>query len=121
MKQKLNRSSRPNSQNMKSKAEAEQRRRQKASSSSCLPIHMELVFLNINTLKFSSSTNVGERAKNLTKGGNIEEFADPKLEGKFSTLVFKLALSSIGLKQQRPSMELEEALDLSTRIESVHP
>ncbi|KAM3203519.1 putative LRR receptor-like serine/threonine-protein kinase [Capsicum annuum] len=73
---------------------------------------------------------LSKMAKNLTKGGNIKEFADPKLEGKFSMvafeLVFKLALSSIGLKQQRPSMEqvvikLEEALDLSTRIESVHP
>ncbi|KAK4376852.1 hypothetical protein RND71_003148 [Anisodus tanguticus] len=72
----------------------------------------------------------GQRAKNLTKGGNIKEFADSKLEGKFSMesfeLVLKLALTSIGLKQQRPSMEqvvvkLEEALDLSTRVESVHP
>ncbi|CAN4124227.1 unnamed protein product [Withania somnifera] len=40
-------------------------------------------------------------------------------------LVLKLALTSIGLTQQRPSMEqvvieLEEALDLSTRVESVH-
>ncbi|PHT33512.1 hypothetical protein CQW23_25312 [Capsicum baccatum] len=69
-------------------------------------------------------------AKNLTKGGNIKKFADQKLEGKFSMvaleLVFKLALSSIGHNKQRPSMEqvvikLEEALDLSTRIESVHP
>ncbi|PHT34177.1 hypothetical protein CQW23_25977 [Capsicum baccatum] len=72
---------------------------------------------------------LSKMAKNLTKGGNIKEFADPKLEGKFSMvefeLVFKIALSSIGLKQQRPSMEqvvikLEEALDLATRIESVH-
>ncbi|KAJ8569811.1 hypothetical protein K7X08_006388 [Anisodus acutangulus] len=70
----------------------------------------------------------GQRAKNLTKGGNIKEFADSKLEGKFSMeafeLVLKLALTSIGLKQQRPSMEqvvvkLEEALDLATRVESV--
>ncbi|MCD9644292.1 hypothetical protein HAX54_032474 [Datura stramonium] len=73
---------------------------------------------------------LSKMAKNLTKGGNIKEFADPKLEGKFSMeafeLVLKLALTSIGLKQQRPSMEqvvvkLEEALDLSTRVESVHP
>lgn len=65
----------------------------------------------------------------MTKGGNIKEFADPKMQGKFSMeafeLVLKLALVSIGLKQQRPSMEqvvvkLEEALDLSTRIESDH-
>ncbi|XP_016434830.2 uncharacterized protein LOC107761162 [Nicotiana tabacum] len=68
-------------------------------------------------------------AKNLTKGGNIKEFVDPKMEGKFSMeafeLILKLALVSIGLKQQRPSMEqvvvkLEEALDLSTRVDSVH-
>uniref|UniRef100_M0ZY60 non-specific serine/threonine protein kinase n=1 Tax=Solanum tuberosum TaxID=4113 RepID=M0ZY60_SOLTU len=73
---------------------------------------------------------LSKMAKNLTKGGNIKEFADLKLEGKFSMeafeLVLKLALTSIGLKQQRPSMEqvvvkLEEALDLSTRVESVHP
>ncbi|KAM3203605.1 putative LRR receptor-like serine/threonine-protein kinase [Capsicum annuum] len=73
---------------------------------------------------------LNKMAKNLTKGGNIKKIADPKLEGKFSMvafeLVFKLALSSIGLKKQTPSMEqvvikLEEALDLSTRIESVHP
>ncbi|CAN4123959.1 unnamed protein product [Withania somnifera] len=73
---------------------------------------------------------LSKMAKNLTKGGNIKEFADPKLEGKFSIEAFeillKLALTSIGLKQQRPSMEqvvikLEEALDLSTRVESVHP
>ncbi|XP_055810283.1 receptor-like protein kinase ANXUR1 [Solanum dulcamara] len=73
---------------------------------------------------------LSKMAKNLIKGGNIKEFADPKLEGKFSMeafeLVLKLALSSIGLKQKRPSMEqvvvkLEEALDLSTRVESVYP
>ncbi|OIS95824.1 nodulation receptor kinase [Nicotiana attenuata] len=72
---------------------------------------------------------LSKMAKNLTKGGNIKEFADPKMEGKFSMeafeLILKLALVSIGLKQQRPSMEqvvvkLEEALDLSTRVESVH-
>nr|XP_016499015.1 PREDICTED: probable receptor-like protein kinase At5g18500 [Nicotiana tabacum] len=72
---------------------------------------------------------LSKMAKNLTKGGNIKEFADPKMQGKFSMeafeLVLKLALVSIGLKQQRPSMEqvvvkLEEALDLSTRIESDH-
>ncbi|PHU02081.1 hypothetical protein BC332_27332 [Capsicum chinense] len=70
---------------------------------------------------------IGEK---LDQRWDIKKFADPKLEGKFSMvafeLVFKLALSSIGLKKQTPSMEqvvikLEGALDLSTRIESVHP
>lgn len=59
----------------------------------------------------------------------MKEFADPKLEGKFSMeafeLVLELALTSIGLKKQRPPMEqvvvkLEEALNLS-RVESVYP
>ncbi|XP_009781336.2 probable serine/threonine-protein kinase At1g01540 [Nicotiana sylvestris] len=80
-------------------------------------------------LNLQNPMPLSKMAKNLTKGGNIKEFADPKMEGKFSMeafeLMLKLALVSIGLKQQRPSMEqvvvkLEEALDLSTRVESVH-
>lgn len=56
------------------------------------------------------------------RGGNIAKFADPKINGEYSVeafdLVFKLALSCTGLKQQRPSMEqvvlrLEKALDIS--------
>ncbi|KAF8016594.1 hypothetical protein BT93_H1958 [Corymbia citriodora subsp. variegata] len=67
---------------------------------------------------------LGRMAKVLTKGGNIAEFADPKLNGEYLAeafdLVLKLALSCTGLKQQRPSMEqvvsrLEQALDISTR------
>ncbi|KAJ8548409.1 hypothetical protein K7X08_030878 [Anisodus acutangulus] len=81
-------------------------------------------------LDLNNPMPLSKMAKNLTKGGNIKEFADSKLEGKFSMeafeLVLKLALTSIGLKQQRPSMEqvvvkLEKAFDLSTRVESVHP
>ena len=62
------------------------------------------------------------QAKFLTAGGNIEEFADPKIKSEISMeafdLVFKLALSCTGLKKQRPSMEqvvfrLEKALDIS--------
>ncbi|KAL5177602.1 Nodulation receptor kinase [Glycine soja] len=50
------------------------------------------------------------------------EFADPKLKGEYSVetfdIVLKLALSCIGLKRQRPSIEqvlysLEKALDIS--------
>ncbi|KAK1553867.1 hypothetical protein Q3G72_004647 [Acer saccharum] len=61
-------------------------------------------------------------AKFLMRGGNIAEFADPKLNGEYSfeafDFVLKLALSCTELKQQRPSMEqvvlnLEKALDIS--------
>ncbi|XP_073130078.1 LRR receptor kinase SERK2-like isoform X2 [Henckelia pumila] len=52
---------------------------------------------------------LSKMAKNLMKGGDITEFADPKLNGEYSVegfqLLFKLALSCTGLKQQRPSME----------------
>lgn len=67
------------------------------------------------------------QAKLLTKGGNIAEFADQKLNEEYSAeafdLVLKLALSCTGLKQQRPSMEqvvsrLEQALDMSTEGKS---
>ncbi|XP_048322517.2 probable receptor-like protein kinase At5g18500 [Ziziphus jujuba] len=64
-------------------------------------------------------------ARLLADGRNIEEFADPKLSSEYSMeafdLVFKLALSCTGLKQQRPSMEqvvqkLEKALNISTQF-----
>ncbi|KAK4402804.1 putative receptor-like protein kinase [Sesamum angolense] len=48
-------------------------------------------------------------AKNLGRGGDVTEFADPKLNGEYSVegfrVMFRLALSCTGLKQQRPSME----------------
>lgn len=56
------------------------------------------------------------------RGGNISEFADPKLNGEYPvesfSLVLELALSCTGLKQQRPSMEqvvlrLEHAFKIS--------
>lgn len=68
------------------------------------------------------------QARSVSNGGNIEEFADAKLERKYSSeafdLVFKLALSCTGLKQQRPSMKqvvsrLENAHDVSTQSNSV--
>lgn len=58
----------------------------------------------------------------MTRGGNIIDFADPKLNGNFSEEAFefllKLALTCTGIKQQRPSMEqvfrkLEKALEMS--------
>ncbi|KAK9063444.1 hypothetical protein SSX86_017314 [Deinandra increscens subsp. villosa] len=69
-------------------------------------------------------------AKALTKGGCMTEFVDPKLEGDYSLkafeLIINLAISSIGIKQQRPSMEqvvvgLEKALDMSIRDRSLTP
>lgn len=49
------------------------------------------------------------QAKNLKRGGEITEFADAKLDGKYPAeafqLVFRLALSCTGLKQHRPLME----------------
>ncbi|CAK9182476.1 unnamed protein product [Ilex paraguariensis] len=73
---------------------------------------------------------LNKMARNLTKGGNVTDFADPKLNGEYSVeafeLILKLALSCTGLKQQRPSMEqvvarLETALDISTRMKSITP
>ncbi|KAL0334192.1 UNVERIFIED_CONTAM: putative receptor-like protein kinase [Sesamum angustifolium] len=46
---------------------------------------------------------------NLGRGGDVTEFADPKLNGEYSVegfrVMFRLALSCTGLKQHRPSME----------------
>lgn len=63
----------------------------------------------------------------LTRGGNICELVDPKLNEEYSMeafdLTLKLALSCTAHKQQRPSMEqvvsrLVEALDISTSFDS---
>ncbi|KAL3501202.1 hypothetical protein ACH5RR_035651 [Cinchona calisaya] len=74
--------------------------------------------------------HVNKMARSLTRDGSLAEFADPKFNGEYSfeafEVVFKLALSCTGLKQQRPSMQrvvdrLEEALDISTVFKSVGP
>ncbi|XVF02439.1 hypothetical protein REPUB_Repub04eG0175600 [Reevesia pubescens] len=71
---------------------------------------------------------LSKMAKNLTRGGDITKFADPKLNGEYSLeafdLVLKLALSCTGLKQERPSMEqvvlrLQKALNISTQSKQV--
>ncbi|XWS34823.1 hypothetical protein CRYUN_Cryun21dG0070300 [Craigia yunnanensis] len=71
---------------------------------------------------------LSKMAKNLTRGGDITKFADPKLNGEYSLeafdLVLKLALSCTGLKQERPSMEqvvlrLQKALNSSTQAKPV--
>ena len=68
------------------------------------------------------------QAKSLRASGGIEEFADPKLKKEYSVeafdLVFKLALTCTGHKQQRPSMKqmvltLEKALVISSKFNSV--
>eukprot|EP00257_Ricinus_communis_P026851 XP_025014265.1 nodulation receptor kinase [Ricinus communis] len=79
-------------------------------------------------LNLHRPVQLNKMAKFLSKGGNITEFADPKLNGDYSVkafdLVLKLALSCTGVKQERPSMEqvvlrLEEALDISMRMKSI--
>lgn len=69
------------------------------------------------------------QAKHIVEGGNIAEFADPKLYGEYSKdafeMVLNLALSCTSYKQQRPSMEqvmkkLEKALELSLRESAMH-
>ncbi|KAJ0763269.1 putative protein kinase RLK-Pelle-URK-2 family [Helianthus annuus] len=73
---------------------------------------------------------IGKMAMTLTKAGSMTEFADPKLKGDYSLKAFEfiinLAISCIGMKQQRPSMEqvvagLEKALDMSIRDGSLTP
>ncbi|PSS26857.1 Receptor-like protein kinase precursor [Actinidia chinensis var. chinensis] len=73
---------------------------------------------------------ISKMAKSVTRGGNITGFADPKLNGDYSSeafeVVFKLALLCIGLKQQRPTMEqvvvrLEKALDISVIVDPINP
>ncbi|KAM1741550.1 hypothetical protein ACFX13_011755 [Malus domestica] len=74
--------------------------------------------INLNSNK---PMPLSKMARALTKGGDVTEFADPKLNWEYSVeafdLVFNLALSCTGLKLQRPSMEqvvskLERALDI---------
>ncbi|XP_016647035.1 PREDICTED: proline-rich receptor-like protein kinase PERK3 [Prunus mume] len=81
--------------------------------------------INLNSQK---PMPLSKMARALTKGGDVTEFADPKLNGEYSVvafdLVFNLALSCTGLKQQRPGMEqvvskLEKALDISTQMEPI--
>ncbi|RDX77132.1 Nodulation receptor kinase, partial [Mucuna pruriens] len=75
--------------------------------------------LNID---FQRPMSLGKMARDVVRGGDTSEFADPKLKGDYSVeafdIVLKLALSCIGLKWQRPSMEqvlysLEKALHIS--------
>ncbi|TYJ43471.1 hypothetical protein E1A91_A03G155400v1 [Gossypium mustelinum] len=71
---------------------------------------------------------LSKMAKVLTREGDTTKFADPKLNGEYSLeafdLVLKLALSCIGIKQERPSMEqvvlrLQKALNISIQAKPV--
>ncbi|XP_039119757.1 LOW QUALITY PROTEIN: probable receptor-like protein kinase At2g42960 [Dioscorea cayenensis subsp. rotundata] len=82
--------------------------------------------LNLNVMK---PMPLEKTAKHIVEGGNIAEFADPKLYGEYSKdafeMVLNLALSCTSYKQQRPSMEqvmkkLEKALELSLRESAMH-
>ncbi|KAL5582529.1 hypothetical protein UlMin_014971 [Ulmus minor] len=81
-------------------------------------------------MNLTKPMSLNKMAKALTRGGNVTEFADPKLEGEYSAeafvLTLQLALSCTTLKRQRPSMEqivekLEEALDISTKAKASTP
>lgn len=61
----------------------------------------------------------------MIRGGDIKEFADKRFDGEYEVecfeMVFKLALSCTGLKQQRPTMEkvvgvLEKSHQMSQRL-----
>ncbi|XP_022632494.1 probable receptor-like protein kinase At5g18500 [Vigna radiata var. radiata] len=76
----------------------------------------------ILNIDFERPMSLGKMARDVVRGGDISEFADPKLEGKYSVeafdIVLKLALSCIGLKRQRPSIgqvlySLQKTLDIS--------
>ncbi|XP_076928613.1 putative serine/threonine-protein kinase PBL28 [Bidens hawaiensis] len=78
--------------------------------------------INMNASKPMSLVRM---AKSLTRGGSIVGFADPKLEGEYSTeafeIMFKLAMSCTGFKQERPTMgqvveTLEKAHKISVRV-----
>ncbi|KAK8470776.1 hypothetical protein PHAVU_003G052300 [Phaseolus vulgaris] len=76
----------------------------------------------IINIDFNRPMSLGKMARDVVRGGVISEFADPKLKGEYSVeafdIVLKLALSCVGLKRQRPSIDqvlysLEKTLDIS--------
>ncbi|XAR51848.1 Non-specific serine/threonine protein kinase [Bertholletia excelsa] len=79
---------------------------------------------NVINMNLRKPMPLNKMARSISRQGGIARFADPKLNGDYSSeafnRVFDLALSCTGPKQQRPSMEevvltLEEALHISTR------
>ncbi|KAL6845845.1 hypothetical protein ACP4OV_024420 [Aristida adscensionis] len=78
----------------------------------------------INIMDTAKPMSLDKMASTLIQEGNVLEFADPRLNGEYSTEAFdlclKLALSCTGYKKQRPSMEqvvskLEKALEISMK------
>ncbi|KAK7361895.1 hypothetical protein VNO77_03986 [Canavalia gladiata] len=76
--------------------------------------------LNID---FQRPRSLSKMARDIARGSDVSEFVDPKLKGEVSVeafdMVLKLALSCIGLKRQRPSIDqvlynLAKALDISS-------
>ncbi|XP_057774610.1 putative L-type lectin-domain containing receptor kinase V.2 [Salvia miltiorrhiza] len=72
---------------------------------------------------------LSKKAKILRKGGDVTQFADPKLNGEYPLegfeMILKLALCCTGLKHQRPSMEtvlplLHKAHLISLSHQSLH-
>ncbi|CAN0924024.1 LEAF RUST 10 DISEASE-RESISTANCE LOCUS RECEPTOR-LIKE PROTEIN KINASE-like 1.2 [Linum grandiflorum] len=68
---------------------------------------------------------LNKKASFLAANGKVAEFADPKLNGEYSLeafeIIFKLAVTCSGRKQDRPTMEmvvtrLEKALQISMRL-----
>nr|CAB3484787.1 unnamed protein product [Digitaria exilis] len=83
----------------------------------------------INIMNTAMPMSLDKMASTLIQDGNVLEFADPRLNGEYSTEAFdlslKLALSCTGHKKQRPSMEqvvsrLEKALEISMRDDAKH-
>ncbi|XP_020403863.2 putative serine/threonine-protein kinase [Zea mays] len=83
----------------------------------------------INIMNTAMPMSLDKMASTLIQDGNVSEFADPRLNGEYSTEAFdlslKLALLCTGHKKQRPSMEqvvsrLEKALEISMRDDAKH-
>ncbi|RLM73200.1 putative serine/threonine-protein kinase [Panicum miliaceum] len=83
----------------------------------------------INIMNTAMPMSLDKMASALIQDGNVLDFADPRLNGEYSTEAFdlslKLALSCTGHKKQRPSMEqvvsrLEKALEISMRDDTKH-
>ncbi|XP_042065704.1 probable receptor-like protein kinase At5g18500 [Salvia splendens] len=77
-------------------------------------------------LEVTTPVALSKKAKTLIRkgGGDITEFADPKLNGDYCLdafhMILKLALSCIGVKHQRPSMETVVTLLQEARRISLH-
>ncbi|XP_047966042.1 probable serine/threonine-protein kinase PBL28 isoform X2 [Salvia hispanica] len=82
----------------------------------------------VMNLEVSRPVALSKKAKKVMRkgggGGDITEFADPKLNGEYCLegfeMILKLALCCIGVKQQRPSMETVVSLLQEARRISLH-